>query len=314
MNESETNGLGCLRKIDVRNVWPREDSDFTRWLAEHLGKLGEELGLDLELERREAPVGTFSLDLLARDGAGRIVIIENQLASTDHDHLGKLLTYAGGRDANIIVWVATDFREEHRQALDWLNQRSTEETEFFGVRVEGWQIDDSRPAPHFTLISDPKMRATTVSKRDRKHQNFFQSLIDALRERGFTRTRRALPRNSCAFPAGCSPRVVYAAAFGKKGRNARVRVELYINGMKGWNKTLFDALLERKEAIETELGFQLKWDPLDGNRPCRIAVFREGSIDDDEAGLDEIKNWMIDRLIAFREVFGPHLDELPGYL
>ena len=157
---------------------------------------------DRPRESREAAVGAFSLDLLARDaGTGRTVIIENQLEPTNHDHLGKLLTYAGGHDANVIVWVAKEFREEHRQALDWLNQRTSEETAFFGVRVEVWRIDDSRPAPHFTLIAAPNewrreaartLRATVASERNLRFQAFFQVLIDALRERGFTRARRPL--------------------------------------------------------------------------------------------------------------------------
>ena len=134
---TETAGLGRIEKADLRNAWPHEAADFTPWLVDHVSELGAVSGLELELQSSEAPVGTLSLDLLARDtGTNRAVIIENQLEPTDHDHLAKLLTYAGGYDANVIVWVAKDFRDEHRQALDWLNQHTDEDTEFFGVVVE----------------------------------------------------------------------------------------------------------------------------------------------------------------------------------
>ena len=277
---------------------------------------------DRPRESREAAVGAFSLDLLARDaGTGRTVIIENQLEPTNHDHLGKLLTYAGGHDANVIVWVAKEFREEHRQALDWLNQRTSEETAFFGVRVEVWRIDDSRPAPHFTLIAAPNewrreaartLRATVASERNLRFQAFFQVLIDALRERGFTRARRAQPQSWYAFAAGHAQRVQYGAAF---GQCRRARVEVYIdNTDREWNKALFDRLMERRESLEGELGTELEWSRLEERQASRIALLRDGNIDDDDPDLDEVRVWMIERLLAFRRVFGPQLDELTAHV
>ena len=276
------------------------------------------MGLQLELLSQEAPVGTFSLDLLARhSGTNRTVIIENQLGTTNHDHLGKLLTYAGGYDSNVIVWVAREFRDEHRQALDWLNQRSDEDTEFFGVVIEVWKIDGSRPAPHFNIIAAPNewrqeivssIRVGNASDKKQRYKAFFQKLIDSLRERGFTNARKAQLQSWYYFSAGHGQRIQYSATF---AQGKRARIEVYIDKTdKDWNKTLFDQLMEQKDSIESELSETLKWEPLDNRRASRISVLRDGSIDDDQETLEEIENWMIDKLLDFKRVFGPRLNEL----
>ena len=314
----EAAGLGRIEKADLREAWPHEAADFTPWLADHVSELGTALGLELELESEEAPVGKFSLDLLARDtGTNRTVIIENQLEPTDHDHLGKLLTYAGGYDANVIVWVAKDFRDEHRQALDWLNQHTDEDTEFFGVVVEVWKIDGSRPAPHFNMVAAPNewrreavrsVREAKASDKNLRYQAFFQELMDALRERGFTNARKAQLQSWYYFSAGHAQRVQYGATF---AQGKRARIEVYIdNTDRDWNKTLFDRLMERKESIESDLSEILEWERLDNRRASRIAVVRQGSIDDEPETLKEIEDWMIDKLLDFKGVFDPRLDEL----
>ena len=123
--------LARIDKVDLREVWSNEAADFTPWLQKNIDQLGAALGMDLEVDEREAPVGTFSLDLLARDGSGRPVVIENQLSTTDHTHLGQILTYAAGHNASVIVWIAKEFRDEHRAALDFLNSRTGGDTDVF---------------------------------------------------------------------------------------------------------------------------------------------------------------------------------------
>ena len=148
--------FGQIKSVDLREGWPNEAQDFTPWLEQHISLLGDALGLELEVQEREAPVGGFSLDLLARDlGRNKTVVIENQLTATDHVHLGQVLTYGAGFDAGAVIWLAKTFRDEHRQAIDWLNQHTGEGVEFFGVEIQLLKIDESKLAPNFKLVATP---------------------------------------------------------------------------------------------------------------------------------------------------------------
>ena len=305
--------LATIDKVDLRRVWPKEATDFTPWLEENISVLGAALGMDLEVQAREAPVGAYLLDLLASDGRGRTVVIENQLGSTDHSHLGQLLTYMAGFDANVIVWIAKKFRDEHAEALGLLNRRTGEDTEFFGIEVELWSIDKSRPAVNFNLITVPNEwvpipdtpSTNPVSERNERYRDFFQGLIDTLREEHhFTNARKAPPTNWYAFSTGHG-RVKYGANFAMGGR---ARIELYIDSFdEDWIERLFDRLLAHQTDIESELGEDLEWERLDDRKASRIAVVRPGSIDDDDDTLKEVQDWMVERLLKFKEAFGPKL-------
>ena len=314
-----TQELGTIERVDIREIWPNEAADFTPWLAENLATLGKALGLDLEFQAQEAPVGGYSLDILARDvQSGRPVVIENQLGPTDHAHLGQLLTYAAGFNANVIVWVAKEFRDEHRQALDLLNHRTGEESEFFGVEVELWKIAESPPAVNFNLVSTPnEWRPQTVnspraggpvSERQEKYREFFQGLIDTLRERHqFTNAKKGQPQSWYYFSTG-KARFSYAVSFNNDGRAG---VELYIDTPEQErNKRVFDWFEEQKESVESELNSPLEWERLDNRKASRISIRRPGSIDDDPGALNELQDWMIEKLLDFRRVFGPRLAEL----
>ena len=302
--------LGRKEKVELRKVWPDEARDFTPWLSEQgLDELGDALGLDLELQSIEEPVGSFALDMLCRElGENRTVIIENQMGKTDHDHLGKLLTYAGGHDANVIVWIAEDFRDEHRQALELLNQRTGEDTEFFGVVIELWKIGDSRPAPHFKMVVVPNEWTNTIKTRESelnlRYLEFFQKLIDSLRDSGFTTVRKAQPFNFYAFSAG------YACQYYARLTKKEAKIEININSKdRDWNKILFDKLIKRRDHIESELSESLEWKRLDNQLSSKVEVSRQGGIDDLEK-LEETRAWMIEKLMDFKRVFGPMLDEL----
>ena len=302
--------FGVLNKVGLREIWPHEASDFTPWLAENIDELGKALGMDLELIEQEASVGDFSLDILAKDlGTSRSVIVENQLTQTDHDHLGKLITYAAGFDASIVIWVSDSIREEHRQAMDWLNQRTDSETSFFGVVVEVIKIDDSKPAFNFKLVASPnewqknkkrQAQRTSVSTKGEKYQNYFKNLIDDLREiHRFTSAKAGQPQNWYSFSSGVSG-MTYGANFSQGGK---ARAELYIDlGDHEKNKYVFDQLFNMKGEIEDSLGQEISWERLDNKRAPRLALYIDGSIEESDSELEKIKNWHIEQLLDRKSV------------
>ena len=300
-----------IYKVDPRSIWKHEANDFTPWLADNIAQLGEAIGIELEVTEQEADVGGFSLDILAKDlGRNANVIIENQLATTDHDHLGKLLTYASGYDAGIIIWLSTEMREEHRQALDWLNQRTDSNTDFFGVVVEVIRIGESRPALQFKVVVSPnewqkskkKQSNIATSEKSEKYRAYFQELIDDLREiHHFTSAKKGQPQNWYTFTSGNNI-FQYGHSF---AQGNRVRTEVYIDsGDLDENKAFFDKLLADKEAIEEEFGQPLEWEGLEGKRACRIATYIIGSIEDSSEDLQKFKEWGISNLLKLRNVFG----------
>ena len=310
--------FGVLNKVGLREIWPHEASDSTPWLAENIDELGKALGMDLELIEQEASVGDFSLDILAKDlGTSRSVIVENQLTQTDHDHLGKLITYAAGFDASIVIWVSDSIREEHRQAMDWLNQRTDSETSFFGVVVEVIKIDDSKPAFNFKLVASPnewqknkkrQTQRTSVSTKGEKYQNYFQNLIDDLRDiHRFTSAKAGQPQNWYSFSSGVSG-MTYGANFSQGGK---ARAELYIDlGDHEKNKYVFDQLFNIKGEIEDSLGQEISWERLDNKRASRLALYIDGSIEESDSELEKVKNWHIEQLLKLKAALGKKIWQL----
>ena len=177
--------LGTLRRIEARDVWIDEARDFTPWLKDHIGVLGSVLGMDLDLVDSEVAVGLFACDLMAKDvGGDRWVVIENQLEPTDHSHLGQLLTYGAGLESEVFVWISPRFRDEHRAAVDWLNEHSDGRALFFGVELEVVVIDDApKAAPNFKLVSSPNnwtiVQRANTSKRESSREDTIHVLMRA---------------------------------------------------------------------------------------------------------------------------------------
>ena len=276
--------LGRLEALDARAVWPNEAYDFTPWLLAHADTLGEVLGLDVELSAAEHPVGGFSLDLVGRDLTNGCALIVNQLAATDHRHLGQLLTYAAGTDAGTIVWMATAFREEHRQALDYLNRAGGEDVRLFGIEIGVVRIGTSEPAPLFKLRAQPNdwhaqvaaalKSSTQQSGKGLLYQEFWARFLERVRVEHPTWTRASEPgpQNWLSMPSPLRSGGTYAVNFCGDGR---IRCELYIDyGDAERNSAVLARLNATKKQVEASFGQDLSWEELPSRRACRVAVVR----------------------------------------
>lgn len=298
--------MGRLQTIDPKTIWPNEALDFTPWLRENVDLLADVLGLDLEIHEAEVPVGGFNVDLVGEDVTnGRRLIVENQLQPSDHGHLGQLLTYAGGLDAATIVWVTTAVREEHRQALDWLNRHTDREVAFFGLQIEVVQIGDSMPAANLKPIATPNDWGRNIKRATERtepsevataRQRFFHAVLTELKARkpGITNATRVGLNNWFSFAAGRSG-FIYSWSF---TGNRTFRAELYIDaGDAETNAGYVRALLQRQEEFEKVVGQRLEWDPMEGRRAARISVSRPLPTGDPSEDA-ELRNWAVETLLA----------------
>jgi len=299
--------LGVLKRLDPRRVWKGEARDFTPWLRDNIALLSEAVGLDIDLAETEVRVGGFAADLVGQEQTTKKpVVIENQLSRTDHDHLGKLLTYASGIDAGTLIWIAAEFRDEHRQTFEWLNNISAEGIYFFGIVLELIQVDESLPAPNFNIVvSPPAVKPTEVSPRRQAYHDFFSGLLEELKVRkpGFTNASRAGYESWLGLSAGRSGfGLSFAFTQGK-----RFRVELYIDTGDGEkNKRAFDALLDSRGEIEEALGTNLAWERLDAARASRVALYWPETVTvmDGQAKLTSLRDWAIEAAPRFKQVLG----------
>jgi len=302
--------LGKISNVDLRTVWKNEEYDFSVWLAEpeNLALLSEEIGVDIQLVKREARVGNYSLDILAEEEAtGRKIIIENQLEDTDHQHLGKIIMYAAGYNAEIIIWIFKDISEEYRQAIDWLNENTGEKIAFFGVKIELWQIGDSASAPKFQIISKPNEWAKIfkqggdkgeITNTKIKQFEFWTKLKSYAQEKKLPIQFRS-PRYQQYFDVslGSADAHISLSINTKAGILSCV---LYIND----NKELFIYLESRKDVIEKELNISpLEWRNTEGK--SSMIIEKRGDFDiENKEKMSEYFDWLLMKTSAFRRVFG----------
>jgi len=301
--------LGKLQEVDIRKLWSHEQYDFSEWLSksENLEQLNEVIGLTLSEVEKEVYVGAYRCDLVGVDETtGDKVIIENQLEASNHDHLGKIITYASGLDAKVVVWIVKEAREEHRSAIEWLNNNTSDKLNFFLIEIHAYQIGDSLCAPKFEIVEKPNgfiknAKGQSGSGEYNKGQSekieFWTRFNEILIERGKPfNVRKPTTDHWYDIAIGTSDAHVSLTIV---NREHVVGVELYIPD----NKELFEKLYLQKEEIDEKLGLHPDWQRLDGKKAARILYRMPGLDFEDHSNYDSLMNEMIDKASLFAKVF-----------
>ena len=322
--------LGRLERVDLRTAWPREAQDFTPWLArdENISVLAETLGMELEVEAQEKDVGPFRADILCRgrntdsdaDSPDQEswVLIENQLEKTDHQHLGQLMMYAAGLHTATIVWIAQLFQDEHRAALDWLNEITDKHFRFFGLEVELWKIGESLAAPKFNIVSKPndwtqeagarQIEIGQMSALRQQQLKFWQDFSTLIEQRGnpvkIGKPKPQLYINSFLGKTGFR----FSAGRKGKGTEGYIYVELYLSQDDA--KPHFHLLKQQQSSIEEALNLNLDWRELPRNQASRILAILTDTDPTDKNDWPRQQAWLADTLVKFDKVFRPIVHEL----
>lgn len=306
--------IGKLEEVDIRELWKHEQYDFSEWLSkkENIENLNDILGLTLVDISKETYVGSYRCDLFAKDETTGIkVIIENQLEMSNHDHLGKIITYASGLDAKVVVWIVKEAREEHRSAIEWLNNNTNSNINFFLIEIHAYKIGNSDNAPMFQVIEQPNdfiknnksiNSNDTMNKSQSQRLEFWNQFNNVLVERGKPfNVRKATTDHWYNVAIGTSDAHIDITLVNK---DSVIGVELYITD----NKEFFDKLYQRKDEIENDLGFKLDWRRLNNSKASRIVTFIKGLNFDDHSNYNELINKNIDLAVLMRDTFKKYIN------
>ena len=319
--------IATLKKINLRDVW-KDEVQFSDWLAENLSRLGDELGMALERSEREKAVGPFSADIICADQISKFdVVIENQFTRTDHDHLGKMITYASGLQSQIIIWVAPRFRDEHRSAIDWLNDISGPETGFFGVVLEVFQISNSAYAPHFDIVARPNdwqrqvKRSSSTSRGMPPNETalklmsfwedvraYFEKRSDFMTEQSSVRVGNTKFDFTHYFPSTV-PRHYLRAKFNRD--ITQFHVEIFLSGSRDrpeYSQDWLKHLMAVKDEIEEVAGAPLIWDNPEQNVEMSIRYKPETANIDDTTARTELLARIYDDVHCLDRAFRPHVE------
>lgn len=305
--------LGKLEKIaDLRTVWKNEEYDFTPWLARDINikLLSDEIGIPIKVKKTEAPVGRYSVDILAEnEDTNENIIVENQLEITNHDHLGKILVYGAGYDAKTIIWIVKDANEEHKQAIEWLNEHSDDSINLFLVKIELFKIGDSEIAPHFEIVSQPNDWTKTIRTTQNNTEltgmkltdlNFWQGFNEycAYHKTSFS-IRKALPQHWYSLAIGSSECHIDLTVI----KSGEIGCSLWIDN----NKELYNKLYYNRESIENELGYKLNWDYKENSKASSINIICEFKVDFKSDDLSAGYEWLLEKAEDFKRVFRKYL-------
>lgn len=305
--------LGRLEEVDLRQLWRHEQSDFSKWLSqeENIELLNQALGFNLVDVKNEVFVGAYRCDLVASDETtGSKVIIENQLEQTNHDHLGKILTYASGLDASVIIWIVKEAREEHRSAIEWLNNKTEDGVSFFLLEIHAYRIGDSVPAPKFEIIEKPNdfikvgNRSLTngaLTDTESQRLQFWTELHELVKKqnRPFTLSKPTIQHWSLVAMGTGEARISISLVNRKK----EITVSIEIPD----NKELFDSLYGEREEIENKLGFSMEWNRLDDKKVAVIICHLPGLNFSDHSNYSNLMQAVIEKTSLIRSVFKQYI-------
>ena len=304
--------LGILEKInDLRTIWKNEEYDFTPWLAKenNIKLLSEELGIPIKVVKIEAPVGKYSLDILAvNEDTNENIIIENQLEITNHDHLGKILVYGAGYDAKTIIWIVKDYNEEHKQAIDWMNEHSDDNVNLFLVKIELFKIGESAIAPHFEIVCQPNDWTKTIRTQTDSEitgmrltdLRFWQGFNDYCLEYKTTFSlRKAQPHHWYSFAIGSSDCHISLTVI----KSGEIACSLWIND----NKDFYNKLVSNKDDIEREIGYSLIWDYKEGSKASSVDVKCDFKVDLTSNDFSDGYKWLLTKAEDFKRVFKKYI-------
>ncbi len=306
--------IGKLDRVPLREVWKHEAHDFTTWLGQNMDVLGEATGLLLETVGLEQRAGSFNIDVVAEDADGRVVVIENQLEQSDHEHLGKLLTYLTLREAKVGIWIAADPRQEHAQTITWLNESSA--ADFYMLKVEAVRIGDSEPAPLLTRIAEPSEEVKQVgqdkkelAERDIKRRDFWTRLLEYAATRTKLHANIAPTIHSGVSATAGVPGLQYYYSIRQHEGSAGLAINRG-RGSEEENRERFEALLSRRAEIKEAFGEELGWDAGEGQRGCFVFHTVEVGGWRDEDRWPEMHEAMVDAMIRLERALKPHIARL----
>ncbi len=312
--------LGRLEKVELRDYWKDEARDFTPWLTEdeNINLLGETVGMELEVQEKEAKVGTFSADILCKDiNTDRYVVIENQLEKTDHDHLGKVVTYCSGLDAYTAIWIARSFDEEHRAAIDWLNSITDDNYNFFGIEVGLYKIGNSALAPQFDIIAKPNNWSKSIKKQmsgdteteklRMEYWSTFHNYVDK-RDLDVLKHAGATTDHWCDFRVGTAG-FHYCCILTVKNW---IGVQVYMGGETAQNKARYDLIESKcKSQIDSLNCKKVEWKRLDDKKASYVNVVFEADIRNKSDWPRQLE-WMYNTMMELHKIVKPHYGEIRG--
>ena len=298
--------LGRLEKVELRDVWKHEALDFTNWLAkeENISLLSDTVGIDIEIIETEASVGSFNVDVLAKDSnTDSKIIIENQLERTDHDHLGKIITYASGYDAETIIWLVKDVRDEHRKAIEWLNNHLDDKINIFLITIEVWKIGDSAPAPKFNVVESPNNWAK-VMKSTSNIGNIELTNTKKFQLEFWTKFKEQEAQINCSVR---SPRPQAWTDLGMGTGKYFMRIEVYKKNLRVGllvqnDREVYESFISDKSNIEACFGETLEWEEKGGRTVGKVSCSKEFILEDLDQWDSNIQ-WIIDKSNRFIKCF-----------